>query len=487
MLNDIDKIVSKLKTDTNNIGDIVYREKYLNKTKVFIIYNEPLASSDKISDFIVRSLNRIADTKVNSKKLLQVIENDISNFKVTTIDNYEALCFYLHRGFTIILIDGDREALVLETKADLARGITTPDTESTLRGSKDAFVEDYQKNIGLIKKRLRTNDLWIDSMVMGKYTDTQVGLLYVNGVVKKELVDTVKKQLEKIEIDGIINSEVLKNLVEKENKSVLPTMITSERPDVVVNALLEGKVVIIVDNSPYALVMPAILNDFFKTAEDYYGKWKNVSLTRVVKFIAFFISLILPAFYIALITYNQEMIPTELLVNFATQRDGVPFPAFFEAMMMLLCFEILRESDLRVPSFTGSSLSIVGALILGDAAVKAGIVSPIMIIVIALTAISALPFTEPELINGLRWYRILFMVLASFLGMVGVVIAFIYFIIEITSLNSFGKPYLLPYAPTSFTGLKNSLIKFPAKKLKERRSYLSNNTIKQRIGEDEKN
>ena len=160
------------------------------------------------------------------------------------------------------------------------------------------------------------------------------------------------------------------------------------------------------------------------------------------------------------------MIPTELLVNFATQRDGVPFPAFFEAIIMLLSFEILRESDLRVPGFTGSSLSIVGALILGDAAVQAGIVSPIMIIIIAITAISSLPFSEPELINGLRWYRILFMIGASMLGIVGVVIVFIYFIIELSSLNSFGKPYLIPYAPTYIVGLKNSLVKFPAKSLR---------------------
>ena len=301
------------------------------------------------------------------------------------------------------------------------------------------------------------------------------------------MVDTVKKALDKVDISGIISSENLKNLIEKENKSVFPTIMTTERPDVVSNALLEGKVVIIVDNGPYALVLPSVLNDFFKTCEDYYGKYKNVSLTRIVKFFAFFISILMPSVYISLITYNQEMIPTELLVNFATQRDGVPFPAFFEAIIMLLSFEILRESDLRVPGFTGSSLSIVGALILGDAAVQAGIVSPIMIIIIAITAISSLPFSEPELINGLRWYRILFMIGASMLGIVGVVIVFIYFIIELSSLNSFGKPYLIPYAPTYIVGLKNSLVKFPAKSLIKRRPYLSNNTIRKGSESNEKN
>ncbi len=487
MLNDIEKIIEKVKKDTNNIGDIVYREKYIHKRKVYILYNEPLASSDKISDFIFRSLNRISDNKINVKNILSIIENDISNFKVKTISNYEELCFYLHRGFTIILIDGEKNGLVLETKADLSRSISTPNTENTLRGSKDAFVEDYQKNIGLIKKRIRSNDLWIEQMVIGKYTDTQVGIVYVNGVVKEDLVNLVKEQLSKIDIYGIVSSDSLKNLIENESKSVFPTIITTERPDNVSTALMEGKVAIVVDNSPYVLVLPAVLSDFFKTSEDSYGKWKNVTFTRIIKCMAFFISLILPAFYIALITYNQEMIPTELLVSFSAQREGVPFPALVEATMMLISFEILRESDLRVPGFTGSSLSIVGALILGDAAVSAGIVSPIMIIVVALTSISALPFSEPEIINGLRWYRFLFMIGASLLGIVGVVIIFIFFVIELTSLNSFGKPYLMPYAPTYLQGLKNSVIKFPTIKLTKRLSYLSNNIIKQRNDNDEKN
>ena len=174
------------------------------------------------------------------------------------------------------------------------------------------------------------------------------------------------------------------------------------------------------------------------------------------------------------------MIPTELLVSFATQRSSVPFPAFIEALMMIIAFEILRESDLRNSSFSGSALSIVGALILGEAAVNAGIVSPIMIIVVALTAISSLPFSELDLINGLRWYRLIFMLGATFLGLIGVIAVFIYFIIKLSSLKSYGKPYLMPYAPTIIEGLKDSVVKFPLKKRRKRLSYLSDNRIRQR-------
>lgn len=487
MLENAESVVKRLKKETNYLSDIVYREKFIKKTKVYIIYNEPLTSSDKISDFIIRSLSQISTQHLHAEDLLHTIQNDISNFKVEIIEKYDDLCLYLHRGFTVLLIDGEKHALVLETKADIKRGISNPQTENTLRGAKDSLVEDYQTNIGLIKKRIKTNDLWIENLDIGKYTHTLIGVLSIHGIVKKELLDKVIKKLESIQIDGIVSSDMIKNLIEKENKCVFPTVQTTERPDTISRALLAGKVVIIVDNSPYALIIPGVLNDYFKTMEDVYGKSLNVSFTRIVKVIAFWIALLGPGVYIALITYNQEMVPTDLLVSFAIQRDSVPFPAFFEALMMMLSFEILRESDLRVPSFTGSALSIVGALILGEAAVNAGIVSPIMIIVIAITAISSLPFTEADLIAALRWYRILFMVGGSFLGLVGIVVVFIYFISKLASTESFGKPYLLPFAPFDMEGFKNSFIKFPASKLKKRSSYLSNNMTRMKEENHESN
>lgn len=486
MLKDSELIVERLKHETNEISDIIYRKKIINRTKIYIIYNEPLTSSDKISDFIIRSLNSIASKKVSSKLLLETITNDINNFKYDVIDDYDMLCFYLHRGFTIILIDGEKEAIVLETKGDIKRGIPTPETEFSVRGAKDAFVEDYQTNMGLIKKRIKTNDLWVENLTLGKYTSTQIGVLSINGIVKQELVDNVLKKLKKIDIDGVISSDYVKNLIEKENKNAFPTILTTERPDVVCKSLLEGKIVIVVDNSPYALVIPALFNDFFKTAEDIYGKAMNVTFTRIIKYMAFFISLLTPALYIAITTYNQEMIPTDLLVSFANQRDGVPFPAFIEAIIMMISFEILRESDLRVPNSSGSALSIVGALILGDAAVSAGIVSPIMIIVIAITAISSLPFSELEFINGIRWYRLMFMIGGAFLGIIGIIIVLIIFLAKVTSTKSFGKPYLMPFSPISITGFKNSIIKYPLRKLNKRRAYLSNNIIKE-VSFDEEN
>lgn len=476
-MENIEEIIKRLKQETNNAEDITYREKIVCKKKVEIIYNESLTGSDKISDFIVRSLDKINRLNKN-KNLLKAITNDIDNFKYKEITTYKDLCYYLNYGFTIILIEGEKTALVLETKRDLARSVATPQTENSLRGSMDAFVEDMQTNLGLIRRRIKDNNLWIKSNEIGKYTKTKVNILYINTICKEEYVEKVEKQLKKIDIDGITSSGTIKNLIEKENKSVFPTIISTERPDRVSQALLNGKIVIMVDSSPFALIIPVCINDLFLSTEDSYSKSLNISMTRIVRYVAFFITLLTPALYIAVTTYNQEMLPTQLLISFASQRSTVPFPAFFEAIIMMVAFEILRECDLRLPTFTTSALSIVGALILGEAAVNAGIVSPIMIIVIAITAVSALLFTEPELINGIRWYRLVFMLGAIFLGIFGVMITFIYFITKLASLESFGLPFLYPLSPTNKTGLKNSFIKFPTKDLTEREKALSDNIIK---------
>lgn len=462
-MKEIEKIVERLKKDTKQVDDITYREKYVCCKKMYIIYNEPLTSSDKISDFIVRSLDRINRIYKKQDNLEDIIFNEIDNFKIKKITTYQEICYYLNYGFTILLLNDSSTYFALETKRDLARGISSPQTETALRGAMDSFVEDMQTNIGLIRRRLKDNNLWIESNEIGKYTKTKVNVIYMNGICKKEVVIYVNQLLKKIDIDGIISSGTIKNLIEKENKSVFPTIFSTERPDKVCQSLLSGKIVIMVDCSQFALILPIVMNDLFLSTEDGFSKSINISLTRIIRYLAFFITLFTPAVYIAVTTYNQEMLPTELLVSFASQRSSVPFPAFFEAIIMMIAFEILRECDLRSPTFTTSALSTVGALILGEAAVNAGIVSPIMIIVIAITALSALLFTEPEIINGVRWYRMLFMIGASFMGIIGVVITFIYFVIKLCSVHSFGIPYLTPFAPLSLTGLKIVSLNFQQK------------------------
>ena len=472
------KIINKLKIDTNNSSYIVYREKYIKKNKIDIIYNETLCDSDKLSDFILRSLDNIENIYNDKDTLYEIIKDNISNIKIKEVKDYNDICKYLNNGFVILLIEDDY-SLALEVKKNLSRSIDKPITETTLRGPLDSFTENIETNIGLIKRRIKSNKLWNKDYELGKYTKNKASILYIDDITDTQLLNNIIEKIKKIDIDSITDTGSLKHLLAKETKTIFPTIMTTERPDKVCDALMQGKTVIILDNSPFALIMPVFLNDFFISEDDKDSKYMNNSLIRILRYVAFFITLMTPALYIAVTTFNQEMLPLEFLISFASQRSSVPFPAFFEALLMILSFEILRESDLRIPNVSTSALSIVGALILGEAAVNAGIVSPVMIIVEAVTAISALLFTEPELINAIKWYRLLFMIGATTIGMYGVFIVFIFFITNICSLNSFGKPYTIPFAPLSISGLKNSIIKFPLKKRTKRNEYLTNNIIRE--------
>ncbi|OLA35359.1 MAG: hypothetical protein BHW38_00540 [Firmicutes bacterium CAG:321_26_22] len=471
------KIINKLKEETNNSSYIVYREKYINNIKIDIIYNEVLTDQDKMSNFIYRSLDHIEKIYQEKELLYDVIKNNISNIKIKEINNYQDICKYLNNGFVILLIEDDY-SLALEVKKNLTRSIEKPMTETTIRGAMDSFTENIETNIGLIKRRLKTNKLWNEDMELGKYTKNKISILTIKGLTDSKIKDNIINKLNSLEIDGVTDTGTLKHLIENETKTIFPTSITTERPDKVVSSLLRGKTVIIIDNCPFVLIMPVDINDFFLSQDDKDSNYINNSLTRILRYLAFFITVLTPGIYIALTTFNQEMIPLELLTSFASQRSTVPFPAFFEALLMFVSFEILRESDYRIPNVSNSALSIVGALILGEAAVNAGIVSPIMIIIVAITAISALVIVEPELSNAIKWYRILFMLGGTTIGIFGIFIVFIIFTTNLCSVNSYGKSFTMPFTPIN-SDIKNSIIKFPLLKRNKRNKYLTNNIIRE--------
>lgn len=471
------KIINKLKEETNNSSYIVYREKYINNIKIDIIYNEVLTDQDKMSNFIYRSLDHIEKIYQEKELLYDVIKNNISNIKIKEINNYQDICKYLNNGFVILLIEDDY-SLALEVKKNLTRSIEKPMTETTIRGAMDSFTENIETNIGLIKRRLKTNKLWNEDMELGKYTKNKISILTIKGLTDSKIKDNIINKLNNLEIDGVTDTGTLKHLIENETKTIFPTSITTERPDKVVSSLLRGKTVIIIDNSPFVLIMPVDINDFFLSQDDKDSNYINNSLTRILRYLAFSITVLTPGIYIALTTFNQEMIPLELLTSFASQRSTVPFPAFFEALLMFVSFEILRESDYRIPNVSNSALSIVGALILGEAAVNAGIVSPIMIIIVAITAISALVIVEPELSNAIKWYRILFMLGGTTIGIFGIFIVFIIFTTNLCSINSYGKSFTMPFTPIN-SDIKNSIIKFPLLKRNKRNKYLTNNIIRE--------
>ena len=359
---------------------------------------------------------------------------------------------------------------------NLFRNISTVQGEVSVTGPKDSFIENIETNIGVMNERIN-NNLKIDKINKGRFTNTEIDILYIDEITDIKLVNNIKKQINKINIDGIIDSSYLKYNLEG-NKQLFPTIILSERPDRCEMALLDGKVVIIVDHSPYALILPSFFIDYFHTIDDYYQKGIHVSFIRIIRLIAFLISILTPALYIAVTTRNYNLIPMDLLLVLKAGRTFVPFPAYLEAIFMIICFEILKESDLRMSITNGSAVSILGGLVLGDAAVAAGIVSPIMIIVIAISSISSFVFSSVEFILVIRFYKILLLILSSFLGIIGLFIGVVYLLFSIINTDSFGYPYFYPIIPLS--NLYDSFIKKDTNN-RYRNKLLTNNHYRGRL------
>jgi len=474
--NKIDKVFKKINDINGNSPDITTRKINIGFKQVGYIYLESVSSDDKISDFLVKSITRIKKFNILDNffnNLYQELKNNIANSKMKIVDNYDDMFYYLASGFTIVLVNGFNKAIALETRETLDRGVTEPTTETSIRGPKDSLTENFNKNIGLIRKRIKDPNLWFKEIKVGRRTKTKVGIGYIKDIADNDKVNKIINKIENIDIDGILDSGYIRDFLTNDERSSFPTVISTERPDLVSTALLEGKIVVIVENTPFALVMPGVLANFIHAPEDNYQKAINVSLTRILRFTAMLITIMAPGLYIALTTFNQEIIPDTLLISLAVQRAGVPFPTSFAIIILMATFEILRESDMRLPETMGTSISIVGALVLGDAAVNAGIVSPIVVIVVAITSVTGLLFTDMDVVNAFRWWRVVFIIFSTVMGAIGFIVAGIIFITKLCSIETLGIPYLTPFSPLYNNQVKESLFNIPRNKAKIRPTYLN--------------
>lgn len=475
----IDKLIEQIRLDNNNSCDINSRIIKVKNKKVGYIFLESVSSDDKISNFLMKSLNKDNLKKNIFENIFTELKNTIFNSKMRIIDNYNEIFYYLSSGFTCILVEGYNKIITVETKAKLDRGVQEASSEAIVRGPKDGFSENYMINIGLIRKRIKDNNLLFDEIKIGRRTQTKVSITYIKDIVKNNKIEQIKQKLNKMDVDGLIDSGPIRDYLSNQNKSVFPKIISTERPDLCCQALLNGKIVIIVENTPFALIIPGLLTDILQVSEDNYQEPANVTITRILKLLGFIITLITPATYIALTTYNFQVIPNNLLTSIAVQRQGVPFPTAIEVITLLITFEILRESDVRMPNQMGAAISIVGALVLGEAAVSAGIVSPIVVIVIALTSVSGLLFTDVDVVNAIRIWRFIFIIAATLLGLIGLLIAGLMFITKLASIEYLDTPYLSPFSPFNLESQKNAILKFEKTNIKKRPAYLhTKNKIK---------
>ena len=447
--------------------DLKIRELKNGNTTVYIIYFETLCKSNTINDFILKP---IYDDKIKS---LDDIKNKLPSGNLLEINDENTLYDNLYSGFTIISIDN--KFISFETKESLDSGIVAATNEKVIKGPKDAFTENYQSNVGLIRKRIRSKNLKVNEYTIGTSSKTKVALFYLDDIVNKDLVNKIEKKLKTMSLDYVANSNYIIDAMNKKN-NIMPTNIMTERPDLTSFLLMEGRIAIMVENSPQVIIIPMFFSDTIHTIDDYYQNSKNVSVTRIIRVIAFIISVTIPGMYLALTTFNQEALPTSLLINFSIQRQEVPFPSIVEALVMFLIFEILKESDTRIPFVVGTSMSIVGALVLGQAAVDAGLISPIMIIIIAVSSVTSFLFNDNDLVNAIRVWKLIFILLSAFAGLYGFFIALLLFLVKISSMDSYGFDYVTVDGILKSNIQKNGIILTKKFKLNKRNSVLTKNT-----------
>ncbi|MEK5448045.1 spore germination protein [Paenibacillus sp. FSL R7-0331] len=396
----------------------------------------------------------------------------------------EHMLAYLFEGYTLILFGGLRVALAADTSGWEKRSINEPTSQGVIRGPKEGFTESLRVGTSMLRRRLKTSDLRIEEYKIGQRTQTGVALVYLEGLASAEVLAEIRRRLNGIITDSILESNYIEEFIQDGGLTPFPTIQNTERPDAVAGGILEGQIGIIIDGTPFALLAPSTFFNFFQSSEDYYQRYDISSFLRLIRYGAFFVSMLLPALYIAVTTFHQEMLPTTLLISLAAQREGVPFPALAEALLMELTFDVLREAGVRMPRTIGPAISIVGALVLGQAAVSAGLVSAAMVIVVSFTAISNFVIPSLAIANSIRLIRFMLMLTAATLGLFGIMSFMMVLLIHMAGLYSFGVPYLSPVAPMIPRYLKDIFIRVPLWSMPLRpKTYLGKETRRQAPGQ----
>lgn len=480
--------IDYIKEKTGNSTDVIIRRLQIGDGRgpdAAVVFVEGIADSKAINDFLIESIMNKHSVD-SSRSIFDILFKEVVAMgDVKEVTDWDNLYLSLMSGESIILVDGAQKAISASTRGGEQRSIQEPGSQVTVRGPRDGFTESIRTNTALIRRRIQNPDLWLENMKIGSVTKTDVSIMYIKGIAKDEIVEEVRNRLKRIEIDSILESGYIEQLIEDQAFTTFPTLYHTERPDMVAGNLLEGRVAIIVNGTPFVLIAPAVFIQFFQSVEDYYGRADIATALRFLRILIFFISIIAPAAYIAVTTFHQEMIPTQLLIAIAAQRETVPFPALFEALIMEVAFEILREAGIRMPRAVGSAISIVGALVIGQAAVQAGIVSPAMVIIVAITAIANFATPAFAVAISARLIRFGFMFAAATFGFYGIILGIIILAVHLCSLRSFGVPYLTPMAPLIPANLGDTIVRLPLWAHKKRPRLLSNDK-ENRVGDNQK-
>lgn len=457
------KISSSLKVSTVKLQkklkdnvDLVMHNGEFNSRAYCIFYVQNMIDTNRLALEILKPLQQKTG-HIENDLTTHLINQVLLVGGVEELDTIESCAKGVLEGNAIVLLDGEEKAIQCSITKIEERGIEEPPTSAVINGPREGFVENIKVNTALIRKRLPTTALKIEQMQVGVYTKTKINILYLYDIADKNIVKKVKEKLKQIKLDGVIDSHYLVNYLEENKNSIFKQIGKAEKPDIVVAKMLEGRIAIVVDGSPLVLTVPFMLLEDLQNSDDYYQGSFRISFIRMIRFFGVVISMVLPGMYVAMQLYHYKVVPLKFLVTLMNSIQGLPFPPFMEMLFVIILFEILYEASLRMPKYLGIALGIVGALVLGDTAVKAGLISPPAVMIVALSGISF--YTIPEQSAQLSILRIAFTLIGGTMGIFGITISFILLISHLASMNSYGTPYLAPYAPRIKDDLADGIIK----------------------------
>lgn len=454
-----------LKNTFHSCSDVIFRSfQICGQKNALLLYIDGLIEEKQLDESLLKSL-----MLSNSSGPLDAIQDIISFLQNQLIAisqvkralDISSIVQNVLKGSVAILIAGQTEALVLNIPGGKTRAVEQTSSENTVRAPRDSFTESIRTNTSLIRRRIRSTRLKIETLTVGELTQTDVAIAYLEDIADSAVIQEIKSRIQNIQIDGVLESGYIEQFIEERTYSPFPQYLVTERPDYVVSALLEGRVAVLTDGSPFIISGPMTFWGFLQAGEDYYDRVLFANLIRFIRLILTMIALVLPSIYVALTTFHQQMIPTKLILSISAAREGIPFPALVEALIMESTFEGLREAGVRLPKQIGQAVSIVGGLVVGQAAVQAGIVSAPMVIVVSLTGIASFVIPRYNFSFAFRILRFPMILLAGMFGLYGITVGLLCILIHLAGLKSLGVPYLFPMAPVSFQGLKDSFFRAP--------------------------
>ena len=475
MIVDAVKTFEEIKKSLHNSSDLASRTVQFFDRKVCVCYIVDIIDNILLNDTLIEPMLEY-EPEQNEQPLIALKEKILSANKIEVFEDINSAINKLVSGNALILVDGANEIVGCDIEKITVRAVAEPPTSVVIKGPREGFNESIKYNLALIRKRVKSNDLVVKNLEIGKLTKTQVSVVYFDSVVDKKIVKQILNKLNKIEIDGVVDSHYLISYLQKNPKSLFKQVGDAEKPDILVGKMLEGRVGILVDGSPIALTLPFILIEDLQNADDYYSQPIRVTFVRILRFVGVVLAVFLPGVYVALEKFHYKILPTEFLVTIINTTQGIPFSPFIELLFVVLLFEILYESNLRMPQYFGMAMSIVGALVLGETAVNAGLVSPPAVMIVALSGITF--YIIPSQAAQFSILRLLGLVVGATIGLYGILLFTVFILSYLSSFDSYGSAYLAPAAPYIASDQKDFYMRKPINEMKVRPKSIANNKNK---------